>query len=111
LWEDDIGTPWSAWLASFLPVYLYPTSFFEEIVSLSSPGCPGTVLRRLSLNLQRSSCFCLLSAEIKGVLFNAFSLWFFRIARLLFVVQPFILTHDFISNIVMEGRGHSCMLT
>lgn len=142
----------SVFLPSFL-FYLCLTPFLEEMVSLSSTGCLGTVLMRLALNSQRYSSFCLPSAEIKSVLYytlsqdkgvqeglNAWdSEWKLRSHTISrhsghCVIQAcwgnpcsmifqdsksfvccfnhsFILIHDFISNIIMEDRGHSCMFT
>ena len=46
---------------------LSPPLFFDR-VSLYSPGCPGTYnVEQAGLETQKSPCFCLPSAGIKGV--------------------------------------------
>jgi hypothetical protein len=43
------------------------SSFFQDRVSLCSPGCPGTHSRPDWPRTQKSSCLCLPSAGIKGM--------------------------------------------
>jgi hypothetical protein len=53
--------------------------FFEILVSLCSPGCPGThFIDQAGLKLtQKSACLSLPSAGIKGVCHHAWPfLWF-----------------------------------